>query len=177
MKTLSIARNLCLALSVTFTAGLLFVNVYNSLVDAPNWGHRLPGSIEAARSYYSAANPGSFFRVFSPLNQAIALLSLVLCWKASPRVRLFCGLALVMAVGMDALTFGYFYPRNAVMFSSPLTDLGAIRLAHAQWTAMNWVRSAGVAVNLTLAFAALYGLIGLDRRPQEGLKQEGLKTV
>ena len=70
MKTLVIARNLCLSLSVTFAAGLLFVNVYNSLVDAPNWGHSLPGSIEAARSYYSAADPGSFFRVFSPLNQA-----------------------------------------------------------------------------------------------------------
>jgi len=169
MKTLGAVRNLCLALSVTFAAGLLFVNVYNSVVDAPNWGHSLPASMEAARSYYSAANPGNFFRVVSPLNQVFALLSLLLCWKASPRVRLFCGLALVVTVSLDVLTFGYFYPRNAIMFTSPITDLGAIRLAYAQWTAMNWVRSAGIALNLGFAFAALCGLFSLDRRAQDVL--------
>jgi hypothetical protein len=169
MKNLSVARNLCLALSVTFAAGLLFVNVYNSLVDVPNWGHSLPTSIEAARSYYSTANPGSFYRVFSPLNQVIALLGLVLCWKASPRVRLLCGLALIVTVSLDALTFGYFYPRNAVMFASPVANLGAIRLAHAQWAAMNWVRSAMIALNLVLAFAALYGLTSTERHPQSVL--------
>lgn len=166
MKNLNMARNLCLALSVTFAAGLLFVNVYNSLVDAPNWGHSLPNSIEAARSYYSTANPGSFFRVFSPLNQLIAFLGLVLCWKASPRVRLLCGWSLVVTISLDALTFGYFYPRNAVMFNSPVVDLGAIQLAHAQWVAMNWVRSAMNALNLVLAFAALYGLSTTDRSAQ-----------
>jgi len=167
LKTLGVARKLCLSLSVTFAAGLLFVNVYNSIVDAPNWGHSLPASIEAARSYYSAANPGTFFRIISPLNQAIAVLGLVLCWKTSPRVRLFCGLALVVTVSMDVLTFGYFYPRNAVLFASPVTDPSTIRLAHAQWTAMNWVRSAVIALNLVLAFAALYGLFSFDRRTQD----------
>lgn len=166
----SVARNLCLVLAVTFAAGLLFVNIYTSLVDAPNWGYSLPGSIQVARSYYAAANPGSFFRIFSPINQVIALLSLVLCWKASPRVRLYCGLALILSVSMDLLTFGYFYPRNSVMFASPVTDIGVIHLAHRQWSTMNWVRSAGVALNLVFTFLALYELIGLDRRAPMVLK-------
>jgi len=71
-------RTTVLALAVTFAAGLLFVNVYNSVVDATHWGSNVPVSIESARAYFKAATPGTFFRVASPLNQILALAALLL---------------------------------------------------------------------------------------------------
>ena len=43
------------------------------MVDAPNWGRDVPASIVAARDYFIVKNPGSFFRVISPVNQVLAL--------------------------------------------------------------------------------------------------------
>ena len=163
MNTLNLSRKLILAVAATFAAGLLFVNVYNSVVDVPNWGHELPRSIEVSRSYFAAATPGTFFRLFSPINQLVGLLALALCWKAGPRVRLLAGLALLVSIGSDALTFGFFYPRNDILFGGPLANLDAIRDALTQWAAMNWVRSAGVALNVALDFGALFLLAGSER--------------
>jgi len=59
----------------------------------------------------------------SPLNQLLALAALVVCWKSGNPVRLYLGAALLVAVLTDALTFGYFYPRNDIMFrTASLTD-------------------------------------------------------
>ncbi|HWA81793.1 MAG TPA: anthrone oxygenase family protein [Fimbriimonadaceae bacterium] len=170
MTLLDMLRRTALALAISFAAGLLFVNVYNSVVDAASWGSNFPSSIEAMRSYFKDSNPSDFFRIASPLNQAIALAALILCWKASPRIRLLCGIALLLAIGGDMLTFGYFYPRNAILMHGSVTDqLDTIRQAQAQWAAMNWVRSAGVALNLAFDFAALFALSGpLNRRMAAG---------
>ena len=135
-------RTVVLLLALAFAAGVTFVNIYTSLVDAPNWGSNIPDSISAARAYYSIKNPGDFFRIFSPANQVLALISLVLCWNAGARVRYICAAALIAAVAADALTFGYFYPRNEVMFMTDLaTNVDNIKVAWGEWTAMNWVRT------------------------------------
>jgi len=156
MKPLEATRFVLLNLTVVFAAGLLFVNVYNSIVDATNWGSHLPGSVEAARAYFRAADPGTFFRLASPLNQLISLATLAVCWKVSPRMRLLCGLVAALALANDVFTFAYFYPRNAVMFEQPLDGrLEAIKAAAAQWSSMNWIRSLGVATGLLCAIAAL----------------------
>jgi len=156
MKTIDSNRFVLLTLSLVFAAGLLFVNVYNSVVDAANWGSTLPNSIEAARAYFKNADPGTFYRVASPLNQLICLVALVLCWKVSPRLRLLCGIALALAVANDMFTFAYFFPRNAVLFEQPIAgNMDAIRSAASEWITMNWVRSASVAVNVVVAAMAL----------------------
>lgn len=156
MKTIDTTRFVLLTLSIVFAAGLLFVNVYNSVVDAANWGSLAPGSIEAARNYFKNADPGTFYRIASPVNQLICLLSLVFCWKVSPRLRLLCAVALAVAVANDMFTFAYFFPRNAVLFEQPIAgNLDAIRNAASEWIAMNWVRSATVAVNVGIAVMAL----------------------
>jgi hypothetical protein len=162
MKTNDILRQSALALAVTFAAGLLFVNIYNSVVDAPNWGHNLPKSIEATRAYFSVADPGKFFRIASPINQVLAVLALIACWKVDRRLRWLCAAAALFAIAGDMMTFAYFYPRNDIMFRSPVAEnLDAIRAAHAQWSAMNWVRSVIVGLGLImnmLAFARLSSL-------------------
>ena len=148
-------RIVLLALSVIFAAGLLFVNIYTSIVDAPNWGSSLPESISVARQYYSVANPGTFFRVASPLNQALAVICLIACWR-SGRVRYYAIAALLLAVLADVITFGYFYPRNYIIFEAPIeTSLNGIRQAIAEWSSMNWVRSGICMIQLFLAMSML----------------------
>jgi len=140
-----------LGLSAAVAAGLLFVNLYNSLVDAPNWGVDLPSSISVARQYFSVANPGSFFRIVSPLNQILALVVVVLSWKTN-RYLAFGSLAL--AILADIFTFGFFYPRNDIMFTNTI-DMNAIPIAWKEWSTMNWLRSGICALNTILAFLLL----------------------
>ena len=135
-------KKLILIIAAIFASGLLFVNVYTSVVDARNWGHDIPNSLMAARAYMSVANPGTFFRIVSPMSQVLALLALIICWRAGTRVRIYCAIALVLAVSGDLFTFAYFFPRNDIMFVQPLTsDTEFLKQTWSEWTTMNWPRS------------------------------------
>ncbi len=149
-------RKSTLILATTFAAGLLFVNVYNSLIDAANWGSNIPESIQTARAYFKVAHPGYFFRIGSPINQLFTLLALITCWKMGKKMRLYCALALLFAVSVDVLTFAYFYPRLDIMFNNPdISDVNAVKTAWSEWAFMNWPRSGLEVVNLIFDFAAL----------------------
>ena len=144
--------------SIVIASGVLIANIYTSVVDATSWGSDIPHSIEAAREYFKTVNPGTFFRIFSPVNQVLALLALILFWKASPAIRLYLGIAFVIYVLVDVMTFGYFYPRNDIMFTTArLTDTALLKKTWAEWNMMNWVRSALILCGL------IFSMIGLDR--------------
>ena len=142
--------------SIAFMAAVLGVNVYNSVVDARSWGASIPESILTARSYFKLVNPGTFFRVASPLNQLFALAALVVCWKSGKRARLWFGLALLFAVLAEAVTFAYFFPRNEILFQSAQTSADVLSKAWSEWTRMNWIR------NLIVAFGVVCSMKGLD---------------
>jgi hypothetical protein len=144
-------RIILLAVSAAVAAGLLFVNLYNSIVDAPNWGANLPGSIDVARQYYATSNPGNFFRIVSPINQVLAVILVVLSWKNNRYLAL---AFLITAILLDVLTFSYFYPRNEILFEAPL-NVEAIRQAWTQWSTMNWFRTLLGVLNTSLVFALL----------------------
>lgn len=144
-------RPILFGLSAATTSGLLFVNLYSSIVDAPNWGADIPNSIMDARKYFGVSNPGDFFRIFSPANQVLAVVAVILCWKNNRYIAL---ASLAAAILLDVMTFGYFYPRNEIMFLNAM-DENAVRIAWQEWSAMNWFRSALCAVNATLAFVIL----------------------
>ena len=148
-------RLILLGLSAATATGILFINLYNSLIDAPNWGADLPNSLLAARQYFAVVNPGNFFRIFSPLNQVLAVIAVIVCWKFGRERYIAIG-SLALAILADVLTFGYFYPRNEILFVAPI-EAGAdtIRMAWEQWSAMNWFRSAMCAVNSVLALILL----------------------
>jgi len=146
---------LILILAATVASGLLFVNIYTSMVDAPNWGRDVPSSIVAALEYFSVKNPGNFFRVFSPLNQLLALVALIVSWWAPKGTFSICLAALVLAVSVDVFTFAYFYPRNEIMFVAPIENIDAIRSALSGWQNMNWIRSGMIAVIVVLDYLAL----------------------
>jgi hypothetical protein len=150
-------KNIIVFLSISIASGILFVNLYTSLIDAKSWGTDIPNSIAAAREYFKAVNPGDYFRIFSPLNQLVGLLALILFWKSSPSIRLCLGVAFVLYVLGDILTFAYFYPRNDIMFrDAQLADVDLLKRVWSEWTFMNWVRSFMILVGLSSSCLSLH---------------------
>ena len=150
-------KTIFLFASLTIASGLLLANVYTSLIDAKSWGSNIPNSIAVAREYYKTVTPGNFFRIFSPLNQALGLLVLVLCWRSYPAVRLYLGAALVMYLIAEGLTFGYFYPRNDIMFkTAQLTDIDLLIKTWSEWNSMNWIRSLVLLAGIIFSWLSLH---------------------
>lgn len=147
-------KKIILYLSIAFMSGMAFSNMYNSIVDTTSWISDVPASVSTFRHYFHSVNPGDFFRVFSPVNQLLALLGLVLFWKTSGKTRLFLIIVFLLAVLTDVLTFSYFYPRNDIIMNLPIeghTDelLQVLR----QWRFMNWIRT--IILFIGLAFSCL----------------------
>ena len=165
-------RRVVAFVSIAFMAAVLGVNVYSSVVDARSWGASIPESIVMARSYFKVVNPGAFFRVASPLNQLFALAALVVCWKSDKRVRLYFGLALVLAVLAEVLTFAFFFPRNEILFVAADMDSDVITRAWSEWSRMNWVRSLLLALGLV---CSMKGLDSLYPKGQAGAAANGAK--
>jgi hypothetical protein len=152
-------QRIVVSAAIVVIGGVLGANVYNSVVDVPNWGASIPGSLASARQYFGAANPGTFFRVASPLAQGLALAVLLACWSRGGGLRWPAAMALVLVVLGDVLTFGYFYPRNSIMMSGPMTDRVLLSATVHSWAAMNHVRSAIILAALVCELTVL-GRIG-----------------
>ena len=116
--------------STSLASGLLFANIYTSLIDAKSWGAGIPQSLETAREYFKKVDPKRFFRMIAPANLVAALLVLILFWKISVTVRIYSGMALALYVFVDMFTFTYFYSRNKIMFeTTPLPDIDTLKNA------------------------------------------------
>src|SRR5260221_4597567 len=97
--------------AIVVTGAVLGANVYNSVVDVPNWGAQIPASLETARRYFSVRNPGTFFRIASPLAQALSVLVLIAAWSLGGTARGLAALGLGLGVLADVFTLAYFYLR------------------------------------------------------------------
>ena len=155
-------KKIILFASISVASGLLFTNLFTSLVDARSWGSDIPNSIAAARQYFKVVDPGVFFRLFSPINQALGLIALVIFWKASPAIRLRLFIALVCYVSAEAMTFSYFFPRNDIMFrDAALTDVDLLKKTWSEWNNMNWVRTAILLVGVIFSILSLHKIYPL----------------
>lgn len=135
-------RHLILFIYIILGSGVLSVNIYNSVVDARNWGSNIPGSIEAARNYFSEATPASFFKYAGAALHVIGLLALILLWKSNPATRWYLVTAFVLFIMVDVLTVVWFFPRNDLMFrDASLSDIQTLKQAWTEWNTMNWIRS------------------------------------
>jgi uncharacterized membrane protein len=158
-------KTIFLFASIGIASGLLFTNIYTSLVDARSWGSDVPHSIAAAREYFKVVSPGNFFRIFSPINQLLGLLVLIIFWKASPAIRLSLGAAFVLYIIADAFTFAYFYPRNDIMFKTArLTDVDLLKQTVSQWATMNWLRTAIIFAGLCCSCVSLHKIYLLAQK-------------
>ena len=108
------------AIALGLSAMLLGTGVYQNVVDAPNY-MGAPASLEHARGFYHATNPGTFFRAMVPATQLFLVLALALNWKPSPDTRWRLGGALAALILSDIVTFRFHYPRNEILFIAPLT--------------------------------------------------------
>jgi uncharacterized membrane protein len=147
-------RRAVIYLAIVTLGCVLGANLYNSIVDAPNWGASIPASVVTTRQYFAVADPGSFFRMVSPAAQIATLLGLIACWRLGGRIRLLAAGALVLAVVGDIMTFVYFYPRNALLFD-PATSPEVLARVWTEWSTMNHVRSAVLATALVCALSTL----------------------
>jgi uncharacterized membrane protein len=150
-------KKIILFSSISLASGLLFANLYTSLIDAKSWGSDIPNSIAAAREYFKAVNPGNFFRMFSPVNQALGIIVLILFWKTSSSVRITLGVALACYLLAEALTFGYFFPRNDIMFrDASLANVDLLRKTWSEWNSMNWVRTTILLIGVIFSILSLH---------------------
>ena len=158
-------KKIILFASITVASGLLFANLYTSLIDSKSWGTDLPNSIAVAREYFKSVSPGNFFRMFSPVNQALGIIALALFWKTSHSIRLYLGVALALYLLAEGLTFGYFFPRNDIMFrNASLTDVDLLRKTWSEWTRMNWVRSGILLTGIFFSFLSLNKLYSIPAK-------------
>jgi Domain of unknown function (DUF1772) len=143
------------AIGLVLSAMLLGTGVYQNVVDAPNY-MGAPTSLEHARGFYHATNPGTFFRWLVPAAQLFILLALVVNWKPAHGPRWTLGGALVFLVLTDLITFRFHYPRNDILFVAPLTQSaayydGIVR----EWAVGNYARVALILVSVVLLTVSL----------------------
>jgi hypothetical protein len=128
-----------IAAALLLSSALFGAAIYDAVVLAPNL-RRGPSGLEHGRLFLAAATPARLFRVLGPAAQILLLAGVVVHW-ARPGVRWPLAGALLALVLADAITFGYHYPRNHLMFDSPLTvEPRRLDAAARQWAAANLVR-------------------------------------
>jgi len=148
-------KKIIILISVAVASGVLFANVFTTMVIAVATESDIPNSVIAGREFFKHTNPGDFFKIFSPASQLLALVSLILFWKTSKKVRMFLGVALLCYITGDILAFTYFHPRTDVMFATPTPDIETLKRLSSEWSAMNWVRSFILFVGLVFSFLAV----------------------
>jgi hypothetical protein len=148
------------AVALVFLAMLLGTGVYQNVVDAPNY-MGAPTSLEHARGFYHATNPGMFFRWLVPATQLFLVLALVFNWKPDPGTRWKLAGALGFLILTDMITFRFHYPRNDILFIAPLTKPPEYYdQVVKEWAIGNYVR---VALILTAVVLAMVSMIRIAR--------------
>jgi hypothetical protein len=159
-------RLLVVAIALVLSAMLLGTGVYQNVVDAPNY-MGAPTSLEHARGFYHATNPGNFFRVLVPATQLFLLLALVVNWKPAPGTRWTLAGALVCLVLTDMITFRFHYPRNDILFVAPLTHPPAYYdQVVREWAMGNYARVAMILIAVILAMLSFVRIVR-DAAPRE----------
>ena len=156
-------RLVSVAIALVLSAMLLGAGVYESVAVAPNF-QGAPTSLEHARGFYHATNPGMFFRVLSPAVQLFLLMALVCNWRR-PGTRWRLAGALALAILADVITFKFHYPRNAILFNAQLTNPADLNRVGAEWAMGNYVR---IAVVLAMVLLVMVSMIRVARRTAPG---------
>jgi Domain of unknown function (DUF1772) len=153
---MSTIKELLLCLAIILLGSLLGGSVYDAIVMAPNYRVGIPQSLEHVRQFMAVANPGSFFRVISPLTQLSILISLILGWKRPAGRRWWLLPALLLIIAGDVVTFTFHYPRNAILFHDPVhTSPPILQQAANEWAYGNYLRIVLVGAAVACALRAL----------------------
>jgi hypothetical protein len=134
---------------------LLGATIYEAVVMAPNYERDIPDSIDLARRFLKRTTPAHFFRVITPLTQALLLGGTIATWHIRPaRWPLMVALGILLLT--DLITFTFHYPRLAIMFKEPMpAEPERLRRAARQWAVGNLVRALLLVTALLAALQAL----------------------
>jgi hypothetical protein len=135
---------------------LLGANLFEAVVDVPNWTR--PGGVAAYRSFIAVRNAGHFYRVLSPLSLVILAAALAIGWGSTTR-NILVATSLGAGVISEVFTVAYFFPRNAKLFFSAEPPSGGeqARLV-GEWGRANLLRSAIMVMGMTAGMATGMGL-------------------
>jgi len=148
-------KKIILFSSIALASGVLFANIFNSVVISEAAKSDIPDSVIAARAYFKTVTPGDFFKIISPATQVITLFSIILFWNYR-KVRFFLWISLLCYISGDIFAFTYFHPRNEIIYlSEPIPDNETLTKLLNEWSRMNWVRSFILFVGLAFSFLAL----------------------
>ena len=154
------------AIALVLLAMLLGTGVYQNVVDAPNY-MGAPTSLEHARGFYHATNPGNFFRGLVPATQLFLLLAIVFNWKPAPGTRWKLVAALACLAVTDMITFRFHYPRNDILFVAPLTQPPAYYdQVVREWAMGNYARVAMILIAVVLVMLSFVRIVR-DTAPRE----------
>src|SRR4030095_15629623 len=96
------------------------VSIYNTIIDAESWCSNIPTSIQTGRDYFQHVDPRRFFTVAGPVNLILIVLTLILFWRDSVKIRVYFATSLVLYAAIGILTLVYFVPRDLILFTSSI---------------------------------------------------------
>lgn len=108
-------------LAYLFFGGMLFTII----TQYPNWDYNLPHSLEVTRSFYTKADPGTFFQLFGKINIPVFLIMIVLIWKMTKSRNLFLIhfiLFFIIGIGTGILVYPILYELGAENISERSID-------------------------------------------------------
>src|SRR5262245_9154016 len=117
-----------LFLSIICASGLTMVSIYNTIIDAQSWSSDIPTSIQTARDYFQHVDPRRFFTVAGPVNLILIVLTLILFWKDSVKIRVYFATSLVLYAAIVILTLIYLVTCVLILFKS-LISLHIVRFS------------------------------------------------
>lgn len=134
---------------------LLGANLFEAVVDVPNW--RTSEGLSAYRRFIAQRNAGHFYRVLSPLTIVCLGTAFGLGWGAhGPRNGLLT-VSLAAAITAELFTVAYFFPRNRdLFFADELPSPERARALVGQWSRANALRIIIVLAGASCGLLALY---------------------
>ena len=149
-QTILIFTHFCLMMMVFGGA------IMETFINFPNWFHNIPTSLDAAKNFLQARNPGQFFQTLYPLAILTGIAFVILGWKIKP-ARNFILAALVLSVGLEALTFAFIYPLLRIMIvdGTAVHSVEVLKQTAVRFMTLNYVRM------FFFLIAELLSLIGL----------------
>jgi hypothetical protein len=135
----------------------LGANVYQAVVEVPNWSAAVPDSVGEFRACVRHSHPGYFFQVLVPLTIVSLAGAAIVGWNR-PRARnAWLLVALGGVVAAEIFTVAYFFSRNEVLFFEQLerSTPEEIRAAATEWHNAHFLRMAMLVAGVVAGFRSL----------------------
>lgn len=146
-----------LTIATCTAAMVLGANVYQTIVEVPNWAASPPSSVAAFRPCFAESHPGYFFQVLVPTTILALVVSTILGWRGLAIRDRWLLAALAGLVAAEVFTAVYFFPRNEILFFGPLGGASPELVAEtaSEWENAHYLRMAMLFAGVACCFGAL----------------------